>query len=94
MSEDFAVIVIDPSFVIELKKLADMIEECWARLSQTLMNISNCIEDLAEQIKGIVEEYQAEEHQNKPKYGPFVSSCSCLVLLRTDQIPWYTSGFL
>ena len=92
MSEDVVIIVVDP-LVFELKKLIDRLEKCFASLSQTLRDAMNGIEDLAERIKGIFEECQAEEQQNKPEYGPFVSSCSCLVFLRIDLIPWYTSGF-
>lgn len=39
------------------------------------------------------EECQAEETPKKPKYGPATSSCNCLVFLRLDLLPYYTSGF-
>lgn len=41
----------------------------------------------------IDEECQAEETQKKPKYGPAISLCSCLVLLRLDLLPYYSTGF-
>lgn len=94
MSEDFVVIVFDPKFVIEFEKLIDRIEQYLTSLYQTILDAMNGIEDLAERMKGIFEECQAEEPQNKPKYGPATSSCRCMVFLRLDLLPWYTSGFL
>ena len=39
------------------------------------------------------EECQAEETQRETEYGPATSSCSCLVFLRLDLLPYYTTGF-
>lgn len=91
--EDFIVIVVDPSFVTEFKKLIDRIEQYVTSLSQAFLDAMDGIEDLAERIKSIFEECQAEEQQNKLKYGSFDSSCICLVSRRLDMVLWYTSGF-
>ncbi len=41
----------------------------------------------------MAEECQAEEIQKKPQNGPATSLCSCLVLLRLDLLPYYSTGF-
>ena len=39
------------------------------------------------------EECQEEETTNETEYGPATSSYRCLVFLRLDLLPYYTSGF-
>ena len=96
MEEDTVVVVVDPRAFIEWKELADvieMIERSIDILWQAVLDAVHDVADLVQIIQGTAEECTAEETQKRPKYGPATSSCSCLVLLRLDLLPYYSTGF-